>query len=157
MSVFLVTAWLTPDISLFFSSVSLSLKPVCLPAAPIPLLSCYWLFSFILDQSSALGREGELATHLSIVKWMWQKQKQCIFIRLNKYSFPQQMYVIEIDEGCSLTPCREVNDEILTVRYFIITEFIYSKTEDRSVKAKYFQVLLEAKKKNEIKKQLGFY
>lgn len=88
---------------------------------------------------------------------MWQKQKQCIFIRLNKYSFPQQMYVIEIDEGCSLTPCREVNDEILTIRYFIITEFIYSKTEDRSVKAKYFQVLLEAKKKNEIKKQLGFY
>lgn len=79
---------------------------------------------------------------------MCQKQMQCIFISLNKYSFPQQMYVIEIDESCSLTPCREVNDEILlTIKYFIITEFIYSKTEDRSVKAKYFQVLLEAKKK----------
>lgn len=58
------------------------------------------------------------------------------------------MYVIEIDEGCNLTPCREVNDEILlTIKYFIVTEFIYSKTEDHSVKAKYFQVPLEAKKK----------
>lgn len=140
-----------------FFPLSLFLKPVCLPATPIPLLPHYWLFSFLLDQSNALGREGEPATHLSIVKQMWQKQKQCIFIRLNKYSFPQQMYATEINEGCNLTPCREVNDEILlTIKYFRITEFIYSKTEDIVWKPNIFKFFWKQRKKMKLRNSLVF-
>ena len=47
------------------------------PDLLIPPLPSYWLLSFLLDQSGALGGQGETATHLYIV--------------LNKYSAPQHM------------------------------------------------------------------
>ena len=46
------------------------------PALPIPLLPCHWLFSFLLDQSGTLGRQGETMTHLCIVKQMQHKWMQ---------------------------------------------------------------------------------
>ena len=46
----------------------------CLPVLLIPLLPSYWSFSSSLDQSGALGRQGETVTHLYIIKQMQQKQ-----------------------------------------------------------------------------------
>ena len=58
---------------------------LCLPALSTPLLPSYWLFSFLLDQLGALGRQGKTAAHLYIVK-----QMQHIFTYLNRYSTSPQ-------------------------------------------------------------------
>lgn len=38
---------------------------LCTQALPSPLLPSCWPFNFLLDQTGALGRQGETATHLS--------------------------------------------------------------------------------------------
>ena len=51
--------WVSHSFSLSFSSAEPRFLPVfilCPPAPPFPLLTSYWLFHFLLDQSSSQGK-----------------------------------------------------------------------------------------------------